>query len=161
MLDLATSQIIIQIIAFLVMFWVLKRYGWQPLLDVLEERRNTIQAEFDSIAVQNEDVKKLAAQYEEKLREINSNARKKIQEAIAEGHKISIKIQEEAQTHAKEILHKAKLEISGEIANAKYQLKNDVVDLVINTTEKILQKTLDDANQKKLISDFVEEAQLK
>lgn len=161
MLNLAVSQIIIQIIAFLVMFWVVKKYGWQPLLDLLETRRKTIQAEFDSIALQKEEARKLSAQYEERLREINADARKKIQEAIAEGHKISIEIQEDAQKNAKEILQSAKLEIAGEIVNAKNQFKNDMVSLVVNTTEKILQKTLNDADQKKLISDFVEEAQLK
>jgi F-type H+-transporting ATPase subunit b len=39
MLDLDISQIIIQIIAFLVMFWVLKRYGWGPLLKMLDARQ--------------------------------------------------------------------------------------------------------------------------
>src|SRR5262245_43127903 len=107
MLDLDVSQIIIQIIAFLVMFWIMKRYGWQPLLDILEARRKAIQAEFDSIAVQKEEAKKLTAQYEEKLRDINADARKKIQEAIAEGHKMSVEIQKDAQASAKEILQKA------------------------------------------------------
>lgn len=161
MLDLKMNQIIIQIIAFLVMFWVMKRYGWQPLLDVLEARREKIKAEFDSIDAQKEEARKLSAQYEEKMKEISANARKKIQEAIAEGHKISAEIQEDAQTNAKEILQKAKLEIAEEIANAKNQLKNDMVGLVVDTTEKLLQKTLDDSSQKKLIADFIDEAQLK
>lgn len=161
MLDLAVNQIIIQIIAFLVMLWVMKRYGWQPLLDILEARRKKIQEEFNSITAQKEEAKKLTAQYEEQLREINVDARKKIQEAIAEGHKISVKIQEDAQSNAKMILQKARLEITGEIDKAKNQLKNDMVKLVVNTTEKILQKNLDDSSQEKLIADFIEEAQLK
>lgn len=161
MLNLDVSQIIIQIIAFLVMLWVMKRYGWQPLLDVLDARRKKIQAEFDSIAAQQEEAKKLTALYEEKLREINADARKKIQEAVAEGHKISVEIQEDAQTSAKEIVQKAKLEIAGEIVKAKNQLKNDMVNLVVKTTEMILQNKLDDTSQKKLIADFVEEAHLK
>ena len=161
MLDLDVSQIIIQIIAFLVMFWVMKKYGWEPLLGILEARQKKIQEEFDSIAAEKEEAKKLTALYEEKLREINGDARRKIQEAIAEGHKISTGIQEEAQKSANEFLQKAKLEIAGEIAHTKNQFKNDMVDLVVKTTEKILQKTLDDPTQKKLIADFVEEAQLK
>ena len=161
MLNLDVSQIIIQIIAFLIMLWVMKKYGWQPLLDTLKARREAIQAEFDSIAAQKEEVKQLTIHYEEKLKEIDADARKKIQEAVAEGHKISLEIQEDAQAHAKEILQKAKSELEGEIANAKNQLKNDMVNLVVNITEKILQEKLDSAAQKKLIANFVEEAQLK
>lgn len=160
MLDLDIRQILIQIIAFLVMFLVLKRYGWKPLLDALEKRRKKIESEFDSIALGHEQVKKLTSQYEEKLKEIQVEARKKIQEALAEGQKISIAIQEDAQAHAKEILQKTKLEIADEIAKAKKELKNEVVSFVIETTEKILEKTLDEPAQKKLVTDFVEEMQL-
>lgn len=161
MLDLKISQIIIQIIAFLVMLWVMKRYGWQRLLNVLEARREKIKAEFASIDAQKEEAKKLTVQYEEKLKEMSANARKKIQEAIAEGHKISTEIQEEAKTNAKEILQKTKLEIADEIAHAKSQLKHDMVELVVEATEKVLQKTLDDSGQKKLIADFIEEVELR
>lgn len=161
MLNLDVSQIIIQIIAFLVMLWVMKRFGWRPLLDAMEARRKKIQSEFDGIADQKEEIKQLIKQYEEKLREIDADARKKILEAVNEGHKISVEMQEDAQAHAKEILQKAKLEIEGEIAKAKNQLKHDVVDLVVNTAEKILQEKLDPTNQKKLINKFIEEVELK
>lgn len=157
MLNLDVSQIIAQIIAFLVMLWVMKRYGWQPLLDTLEVRRKKIQAEFDSIAAQKEEIKQLTLQYEEKLKGIDIEARKKIQE----GHRMSLKIQEDAQVHAKEILQKAKSELEGEIAKAKNQFKDDMVTLVINITEKILKEKLDTSSQKKLISNFIEEVQLK
>lgn len=161
MLDLDVKQIIIQIIAFLVMFWVIKKFGWRPLLDVLKGRQEKMQREWDAISMQKEEAKNLALQYEEKLRESSADARKKIQEAIAEGHKISVEMQKEAQINAREIVLKAKLEIEEEVAKTKQQLKNDMVTLIVNTTEKILRKTLDDENQKKLIADFVEEAQLK
>jgi F-type H+-transporting ATPase subunit b len=161
MLTLEASQIIIQIIAFLVMLWVMKRYGWKPLLGILEERRLKIQAEFDSIASQKEEVKQLALQYEERLKGIDAEMRKKIQEAIAQGQKISAEIQEDAQARAKEILQKTKSEVEGEIAKAKIELKNDMVNLVVNVTKKILQEELDASTQKKLIINFLDEVQMK
>lgn len=157
MLDLNVSQIIIQIIAFLLMFWVMKKYGWKPLLGALDARRQKIQAEFDDVQAEKEKAQHLTASYEDKLREISADARKKIQEAIAEGHRISVGIQDEAQKNAKEIVQKARLEIAEELTKAKNQLKDDVVNLVVNTTEKILQENLNDSSQKTLISNFVEE----
>lgn len=161
MLNIDISQVIIQIIAFLVMLWVMKRYGWQPLLDSLEARRKKIQMEFDAIAAQKEDCKQLRTQYEERLKEIDEDARKKIQDAIEEGRRISISIQNDAQAHAKEILQKTKLEMESAVDKAKNQLKNDMVNLVVNATEKILKEKLDDDSQRKLITHFVEEAHLK
>lgn len=54
MLDLDLGQIIVQIIGFLAMLWILKRYGWKPLLDLLDARRQKIQSEFDSIEEKKE-----------------------------------------------------------------------------------------------------------
>lgn len=161
MLNLDAKQILIQIIAFLVMLWVMKRFGWQPLLNVLEERRKKIQAEFDDIASQKEELHQVTVQYEQRMKEISADARKKIQEAVAEGQKIGREIQEEAQVKSKETLIKAKSEVEAEMAKMKNQLKNDMVNLVIVTTEKILKEKLDEPGQKKLIASFIEEVHLK
>lgn len=161
MLDLNVSQIIIQIIGFLVMLWILKKFGWKPLLDLLEVRREKIKSEFDSIDAKKADVDQLISKYEQKLKEIEADSRNKIQEAVEEGHKIGLEIQKDAQNQAKETLNKVKSEIEGEIAKAKNQLKNDMVDLVMTITNKILKEDLDPANQKKLIAQFIEEANLK
>ncbi len=161
MLNLDISQIIIQIIAFLVMLWVMKRYGWQPLLDILEARRKKIQAELDSIAAQKEQMDQLSIQYQEKIKEIDAEVRKKMQEAVLQSQKMSSQIQKEAQLHAQEILQRAKSEMESEIAKAKNQLKNDIVNLVIHATEKILKEKLDDSGQRELITKFIGEAQVK
>ncbi len=155
------SQIVTQIIAFLVMLWVLKKFGWKPLLSLLNERRQYIQSEFDAVAAQKQAVGKLIEEYEEKLKEIDTQARHKIQEAIMQGRKMATEIQDEAQASAKEIIVKAKNEINREMASAKAQLRDDLVNLVIITTEKILQQELDEPSHKKLIADFVQEADLK
>ena len=160
MLNLEVSQIIIQIIAFLAMLWVMKRYGWGPLLQILEERKNKIKAEFNLIDTRKAEVEELNVQYQDKLKGIDADRRKKIQEAVAEGQKISSDIQADAQLRAREILDKAISEVEGEIVRGKIQLKNDIVNLVVNTTETILQKELDASSQKQLITRFLDEAQL-
>jgi F-type H+-transporting ATPase subunit b len=157
MLNLDAKQIIIQIIAFLAMLWVMKKYGWKPLLETMAARRKKIQEEFDSIAAQKKAIEQLTAQYEEKLREIDKEARKKIQE----GYQLGLKIQQDAQVHAKEFLQKATAEIETELVKAKNQLKSDIASFVISTTEKILQEKLDDSSQKRLITHFIEGAEIK
>lgn len=161
MFDLDVSKIIIQIIGFLAMLWIMKKYGWKPLLDVLEARQTKIREEFESIEAQKREASLLALQYEERLKGFEADNRRKIQEAVEEGHRISSEIQEEAQNRAKEVMKKAKSEVDSEIAKAKNKLKDDMVNLVVNVTNRIIKEDLDVAAQKKLIADFVEEAQLK
>lgn len=158
MLNIEISQIIIQIIAFLIMLWVMKKFGWKPLLDTLDERKNKIRSEFDSIALEHAKAKELNAMYEEKLKEIDKDARNKIQEAIAEGRAISSEIQKNAQNEAKIMLATAKLEMEGEIEKAKAHLKADMVNIIIEVTKKVMKENLTSDDQSKLIAQFVEEA---
>ena len=155
------SQVISQIIAFLVMLWILKKFGWQPLLDILDERKAKIQSEFNEIDQEKKSVETLKNEYQEKLKNIDQEARHQIQEAIAEGNKISAKLQEEAQENVKATLLKAQNEAKTEMTNAKTQLKRDMINMVIALTEKILQQKLDDEHHQKLIADFVKEAEIK
>lgn len=160
-MNIDIAQVVLQMVAFLLMLWILKKFGWKPLLDLLQERRQKIQAEFDSIDEQKKQVSWLADEYHEKLKGIETEARHKIQEAVLQGRQIAMEIQQETQANAKEIIDKAKEEVNREVANARTQLKNDLVVMAVATAEKILHEKIDGSMHKKLIAEFVEEAELK
>jgi len=160
-MELDFSHIITQTLAFLVMLWVLKKFGWAPLLGILQKRREFIQSELDNVANQKKNVEKLVAEYEEKLKSIQSEARVQIQEAVLEGRRIAALINEEAQSNARETFIKCHAEIQREMDRAQSQLINDLVNIVITTTEKILKEKIDDKTHKKLIEDFIQEAEHK
>ena len=157
-MNLEIGQVLTQIVAFLLVVWVLKKFAWKPLLAVMEERKNKIKSEFDSLEEQKKKAQTLLEEYQEKLRNIEAEARARIQEAVAEGRKISQEIQTEARRQAQEILVKTKSEIEREVAQAKIQLKNDLVNMTIAATQKIIQAELNQERHKKLIADFVEQA---
>lgn len=160
-MDLEIGQIVSQIFAFLIMLWVLKRFAWKPLLGLLEERKKKIQSEFDYIDDQKNDIKKLIEEYQAKLVNIDAQAKVVMQKAIGEGRQIAVEIQKEAQNNSEALITKAQEEIQNEIAKAKVQLKNDLVNMIIVSTQKIIQSDLDADKQKKLITAFIDEADFK
>src|SRR4051794_40652995 len=113
-MDLDTKQIISQIIAFLIMLWILKRFAWKPLLQIMEERRQHIKAEFEAIDQQKLDIKKLQAEYAATLKGIDAEARARLQEGVNEGRKIAQEIQQSARLQSQEIIKKAHDEINEE-----------------------------------------------
>lgn len=54
-MEVEVGQVVSQIIAFLILLAVLKRFAWGPLLQLLEEREERIRSEFDTIAKHKED----------------------------------------------------------------------------------------------------------
>jgi F-type H+-transporting ATPase subunit b len=152
------GQVITQIISFLIMLWVLKRYAWKPLLSLMEERRTRIQSDFDTIHEQKREIERLTSEYEEKLKNFEVQTHVKIQEAIQKGQQIAQEIQQEAQQTAKAIIAKTKEDIQQEILHAKVQLKQDLVNMTILATKKIIQSKLDPEEQKKQVLEFIEQA---
>ncbi|MGZ3633771.1 MAG: F0F1 ATP synthase subunit B family protein, partial [Parachlamydiaceae bacterium] len=57
------GQVISQIIAFLLMLWILSRYAWKPILNTMEERRHKIQSDSDAIEDQRKQAEALLAEY--------------------------------------------------------------------------------------------------
>ena len=154
-MDLEISQILSQIIAFLVMVWVLGKFGWKPLLKHLDERKEKIRAEFQEIENEKENVQALIFEYKEKIHSLEDNARHRLGEVIAEGQAIADEIKSKAQESVKEAQIKIQANIQLEIAKAQELLKERLVEIVMTTTERALQGTLQDADHKKIMEEFV------
>ncbi len=155
-MNLEFGQVITQIIGFLLALFILKRFAWKPLLNILEERRSKIKSEFSKIEEEKNTVKGLTSEYEAKLKDIESLARQKILEAAKEGQLMANQIKENARKDALEIMSRSKEEIQRELVKAKVQLKNELVDLSLRAAEKIIQEKLDEEKDKKFITDFIQ-----
>src|SRR3990172_13171040 len=90
------QQILTHIVGFLIALWILRRFAWGPLLGVLEERRRKIKSDFDAAADKRREAEDTAARYAAQLKDIEAEARQKIQEAITDGRRMAGEIREEA-----------------------------------------------------------------
>lgn len=153
------GQVISQIIAFLLMLWILSRYAWKPILKTMEERRNKIQSDSDAIQDQREQAEALLAEYRTKLGEIDTTAQTKFREVVDAAKVESQKIQDEAHQHARSILAKAQSDMRKEVQLARVQMKNELVGISLAATEKILKGEVDKEKQKKLLSDIIKQVE--
>ncbi len=151
------GQIVTQIIGFVVALWILKRYAWKPILHMLEERRNAIQEEMDQTAADRQEAARTLAGYQEKMKDIDSEARAKIQEAVREGQAVAAEIKDSARKEAQAFVDRATEEIDRERAKAKIELKRDVVDLSLRAAEKLLGETLDEEKNRRMVDAFIDE----
>jgi F-type H+-transporting ATPase subunit b len=149
------SQIITQIISFLVMLWVLQRFAWKPLLKVMDERRHKIESDFKTIEEQTAENERLRKEYQEKLQGVDAEARLIIKEANEKGRHIFKEIESEARIQAKDIINKTREELQQEVVKAKVLLREEIVNMTLMATQKILQTNLDAEKQKKLVDEFV------
>jgi F-type H+-transporting ATPase subunit b len=156
-MDLQWQQLLTHLVGFLILVWLLKRYAWGPLLAIMEERRERIVNEFKQIEEEQAKVDKLQAEFQHKLKEIDAARREKIVEAVNEGKKIAEEIKSAAHAEAHNITVKAKADVERDIAKAKVQLRDEMVAMTINATERLVREKLDDARHRQLINSYLQE----
>ena len=157
-MNLEIQQILTQALGFLILLFILKKIAWKPLLSLLDERREKISSEFQTIERTKSELSRLEQDYKARLVEIDAQARQKIQEAIAEGQRIAVEVQEKAREEGKNILNKAKDNIELEIAKARVELRNQVASLAIRAAEKVIKEELTEERHKRLVTEFIDEA---
>ena len=114
--------LVAQLINFGILFWILRRFLYKPILDVLEKRKTTIEKGFEDA--------KLA---EEKLRAAEKEALLILQKAKHEAEKTVEQAQKDAQNERQEITRKAKEEVYRIIYEAREKIlaeRQDMIDEV-------------------------------
>jgi len=151
------AELVTHIVAFVLFIFILRKLAFKPLLKVIDERREKISADFakaEELAQEAEESKK---SYETQLAEIEVQAREKMHESIEEGKRIAAQIQQKAREDAESLLERAKKNAEIELANARKQLRKDVVELTLAATEKVLREQIDRAAHTRHIDKFIDE----
>jgi F-type H+-transporting ATPase subunit b len=132
------------LLAFLILFWVLKKFAWKPILKSLKEREEGIAG---SLATA-EKVRAEMAQLKNENEALLAKAREERALLLKEARDIKDKIINEAKAQAKleagKIITDAQAAIEQQKMAALTDVKNQVGNLVIEVAEKILRRELSD-----------------
>jgi len=145
-----TQLFISQIISFCIVAFLLHRFAYKPILQVLEERRNKIA---DGLA-NAEKIKQELASAQTKAAEILNQAGAQGAKMIEDARAAAAKVQEvetqKAIAAANDIVSKARQASETELARMKTELRREVGRLVVATTAKVAGKVLTPDDQQRL-----------
>ncbi|MEW5923988.1 MAG: F0F1 ATP synthase subunit B [Candidatus Zixiibacteriota bacterium] len=149
-------QILTHMIGFLITVWLLKKFAWKPLLNMMDERRQKIVDEFKKIDDSKVEVENIKNDYEGRLKNIDAERRQKISEAVNEGNKIASEIKVKAQEDARDIINRTTEQLERDVAKAKVQLKEEMVRITLTAAERILHEKLDEKKERELIGKYID-----
>lgn len=156
-MDIQIKQIITQMVGFLILLWVLRRFAWDRLSSILEERRTKIISELEETRKGRESLDQMRRDYEAKMAEIENQARLRVQEAVVEGQRAAKELADDARKEAHEILEKAKESIEREMAKAKAQLRDEIATIAVGAAEKIVRQEVNRQKNKELVLQYIDE----
>lgn len=151
-LGIDVKALVLQILTFLLFFWLLKRFAFGKIVAVLEKRQKTIN---DGIKLGLE-MQKAKEELDAKGQEVLRKARQEADKIIAAGHTEAgavIKAAEDAAARKTDaMLADAHAKIEDDIQRARRQLERDMLQLVAEATEVIAGEKLDAKKDSQLIA---------
>lgn len=153
----AWPKFIAQVILFLILYLLLNKLAFAPVLKMLEERRRKI----EEGQVNAEKIRKQLAETELRYQEVLRKANDEAQQLLAEAHKSAeANTQRQAQIaikQAADIVQNAQQTIIQERNKMIAEVKHEMLGLVVDTTAKVTGKVLTPEDQKRLSDSTLKE----
>jgi F-type H+-transporting ATPase subunit b len=143
------------ILTFLILFFVLAKFAWKPLLAALESRENTIKSSLEDAEKAKTELERLNADSEEIIAKARSEAQTIRVEAKSAAEKIKADVMVQAGEDAKKIRDEAEKQIQVEKDKAINEIRQEVVNLTMTVAEKVIKKNLSKEDNQSLIEDSI------
>ena len=138
------------LLAFLVVFFLLKKYAFGAITGAVEERKNFIDESIKNAREANEKLANIKAESEKILMEARAKQADIIKEAMATRDNIIKASQVKAQTEGAKILEEAKAQIQVEKENALRDIRSQVADLSLQVAEKVVRRQIETDKEQEL-----------
>ena len=155
--NIIPSEVLIQLSAFLIVFFTLRKVAWGPIQKSLAARREHIKKSIDDAEQAKRDMEKLKAEYQLHLKTIEDATRAKMAETVEAGRLIAKEIQDKAREEAQRTFDKTKAALDLEVAKARITMREEIANLSIQVAEKILGDHLNDGKQREKAAQLIDQ----
>src|SRR6202030_1140912 len=135
-------NLIAQVVLFAIVYWVLKRFAFRPVIAMLEERRRRI----EEGQLNAENIKKqlaaAQAKYQEILAKDKAESQRLLEEVRASGDRLAGQKRQEAIAAAEQVTLKAQEAMALERDRLMAEMKRELGRLVVDTTTRVTGKVL-------------------
>ena len=149
------------LLAFVIVFLILKKFAWKPILATLNDREKSIADSIASADKVRQEMANMKSENEQLLNQAREERSLMLKEAKDTKDKIVNDAKAQAIEEANKIMADARAQIQNEKMAALTDVKNQMGKLVIEVSEKVLRKELSDKSaQENYISTLAKEIKL-
>jgi len=156
-----TGLIIWQTFVFVLLFILLSKLAWKPILASLKERETSIQEALDTAEKARAEMAKLTADNEVLLKHAREERDKILREAREASNRLKDEAHAEAKRSADKIVDDARVAINIEKQAAMKEVRVQVALFSLQVAEKLMKKNLaGDKEQKDLVEGYIKDLKL-
>ncbi len=143
------------LIAFFITLFVLKRYAFGPIQNMLDERRERIRQSIEEAERAREEARRLLEEHKALIGPARGEAETILAEARRVGDSQRERMRDEVEADRQRRLEETRRQIEAETQRALEQIRSEVAELTLVATAKVTGKVLDQADHRRLIEDAV------
>lgn len=152
-LGIQWPKLIAQVINFAIVLFVLWKWAYKPVLQMLELRRTKIEESVANADKIKQELARTETARQEILTKADTDANKLIEEARAAAARVLEQETQKAVATANQIITKAREANEAELARMKLELRREVGRLVVETTAKVTGKILTVEDHQRLVDE--------
>jgi len=145
------------LVVFFISMFVLYKLAFPPISAALEKRQRVIEDSIDSAQRTKDEAEQILAEYRERLKEARAQAEEIVTKARRAGDEHQRESLDSAKRTREELLEQTRRDVEAETRRAIQEIRREVADLTVAATEAVTRKTLDEADQRRLVEEALSE----
>ncbi|UCC68454.1 MAG: F0F1 ATP synthase subunit B [Armatimonadota bacterium] len=155
LLSIDPAILVLQIVAFGILYFLLRRYLFRPLLGLMAEREKEIAEALDAGERARGELARIDEERVSMLGEAREQGREQVRQLVLEGEEARERLLNEAREEAQEIRQRAKETVQLEREEAMIELRREVVDLALLAASRAVLGRLDEEKHRQVIDEFI------
>lgn len=155
MFGVEPKTILVQILGFVVLVWGLKRWLFQPIGGILDQRSKEVKETLSSLERQKKELEKTKQEYQAHLEKIEEEHRERVAQFVKEGEEIKQNIVREAKEEAEKLIARGKEQLKREEEAMLAAMRDKITDLVVMMTRKVIGELVDEQVQRRAVENAI------
>jgi F-type H+-transporting ATPase subunit b len=144
-------------VSFAILLFLLKRYAFPAITEMLDARERSIAQNLAKAEQARKEAEQLLAEYQSKLKAAEQQSLAMLDQARKQGQQLADETQRRVKEETDRTLAAAREELARERLRLTKELREQAVDLVLAATERVIRRSLNDADSKRLVKEAIEQ----
>ena len=148
-------QIVVSLLNLVILFIIVKKFLYKPIKKTMKEREEKLAEKYAEAELHLASAEQAEQELNEKLSDAENQAQAILNEATENAHRREAEIAAKAQQDADNIVRLAHAEAELEKQKAQHEIKEQIVDVSLALSEKLIEREIKEEDHHNLIDNFI------
>lgn len=156
-LNLEPGALLVNIVGFMVLLWIVKRYAMGPVSEFMQQRSETIHKKIEDADAMRAAAASERDNLQDELDQMRAEVQEQIQHDRQRASEAIKEMQAEAQRQREQIIESGEAELERARQEMMAEIKQIATEMAVEVSEKVLREALDDTRQKQLTQSVIDD----